>query len=424
MKQICIIYAISFLHLVYSSELKHGDEIFIDYSPDPKYYLSGARGSDNEKVIRRNKHENDDEMNNAKDTYKWIIQGDSGQCIKYGHAFMLKNKYGESKGEPYLTGSRGSDNDEVYTKRYEDSIKSTYQWIARSDEPRNGEVDDAENDSNYGDCIYDFTQVYLQNKYKSGRWLTYDSDYYAKTRNLFDYGELSRYKWTLKTQEDQPDKTCHANPTSRGNWETLTYSSGPQTVSYTYGLEDSIANDESFSRTDSWELSVTASVENDFAFGKASLEVSATVGGEMTKSVSQLITKTSSSEESYEYEMQAGQVWQFVYTFTDPCHAEPWHVFANNLVSTSGRFEEPCCLPGYALDPAKQHGPCAVDSPCTCSDDVCGIASPSSVPSSAPSSAPSMSSVPSISPSSVPRATTEVMSEATALRKRGDNRKF
>jgi len=98
--------------------------------------------------------------------------------------------------------------------------------------------------------------------------------------------------------------------------------------------------------------------------------MSDTYGKTMQSSVSSAVEKT--QKRTYETTFhEPGQIWQFEYTIRDSCEPAGWTMETKDLAITNGRFNEPCCLPGYAIDPGNAHGPCSDGSPCLCSEEIC-----------------------------------------------------
>ena len=177
------------------------------------------------------------------------------------------------------------------------------------------------------------------------------------------------YGWILKKSLGNgsgSDKLQCAAIGAAGKWVNIGSSSGMQSIEYFQGVE--FIESTSFERSSQLEASVTASVTGCFVFGEASLEVSASYGQSFARTVSSTVTKSESI--SLVHDFGPGTVWQWQWSIADVCSANP-SLTTNNLALTRGNFEPPCCLPGYALDEGRPHGPCFEGSPCSCSSEVC-----------------------------------------------------
>jgi hypothetical protein len=123
-----------------------------------------------------------------------------------------------------------------------------------------------------------------------------------------------------------------------------------------------IGVDHSYSKsnTQKWGISAKNSLEGGFAFEYegAGAGIKDTIDVEVSytfaKSFSSTLTQSESVERTENFD--PGQVWQFQLNFTDQCGSSI--VKGPQFALTPSRVAVPCCLPGYAKDPAKQHGDC------------------------------------------------------------------
>ncbi len=119
--------------------VKYGDTVFLKvHRGDEQKWLTGARNSgwNFEQVLT--KHQPTDKIHE----YEWIIcPGVDGELsrepLKYGDTFYLKNNRKNNKkgkgfqreGKRWLTGSRGNEHEQVFTRDpKKDGDRNTYQW--------------------------------------------------------------------------------------------------------------------------------------------------------------------------------------------------------------------------------------------------------------------------------------------------------
>lgn len=155
-----------------------------------------------------------------------------------------------------------------------------------------------------------------------------------------------------------------------GKWVPHVYANADtNTISYEEGITRS--DEYAESRTSSWEASVTASVTSGFAFGEVEVEVGFKYGEDLTETVTSALSQTSIVTNTLEF--GPGRIWQFVLDITDECATDGWQMKTRDLVLTESNTHPPCCLPGFAEDPLKQHGPCNNSSPCQCDAAICSL---------------------------------------------------
>lgn len=124
-----------------SKSLKYGAKIYLKSQTDSHSgrWLCGCRGDENKWVYTTDKKKEAKKMNN----YKWEIWETpttigSGDIIS-GNKVFLKCLY-EKDGmeDKWLTGGRGNESKEVYTKHGGTEFKDTFQWeILLSEESHN-----------------------------------------------------------------------------------------------------------------------------------------------------------------------------------------------------------------------------------------------------------------------------------------------
>jgi hypothetical protein len=159
------------------------------------------------------------------------------------------------------------------------------------------------------------------------------------------------------------------------------YNGIQQKVSYTIGT--TTTDSQSVTKTDAWKNSITATASAGFSFMGASASIKVSASGEFSgsqaSSVGQAVMQSQS--QTFEVDFNQGQVWQFVFDAADVCDVTGFAINIQELVLTKGKYDYPCCLPGYFVDDSNPHGPCVAingtASPCTCSDDICNGTPPS-----------------------------------------------
>jgi hypothetical protein len=171
---------------------------------------------------------------------------------------------------------------------------------------------------------------------------------------------------------------CQAIPSAtQGSWVAINgiYNGNKQTVSYTVGT--TTTDSKTVTSTDAWKKSITGTASAGFSFmgASASVKVSATgeFSGSQASSVGQAVTQSES--QTFEADFNQGQVWQFVFDAADVCDVTGFSINVKELALTKGKYDYPCCLPGYFVDDNNPHGPCVaingIPSPCACSTDIC-----------------------------------------------------
>jgi len=174
-------------------------------------------------------------------------------------------------------------------------------------------------------------------------------------------------EWALRAL---PGGSC-GNPSNvRGTWNYVGYTNGQREFSYTTGTTTTDGSE----RSSSWEVGVQVEVSHGFKFlGGVDVEVTSSYSRGGSETISRSIEQSSETSLTttfpHEVYPHGGVVWQFDYLTQDACGAGT--IQTTDLVITPNRAQRPCCLPGYARNPGQQHGPCAGNSPCSCSASVC-----------------------------------------------------
>lgn len=168
-------------------------------------------------------------------------------------------------------------------------------------------------------------------------------------------GEISLWEPTVsKLCPDAPKPACAANATM-GKWSYRHTISGPTTQTWTHGTQRT--HEES--KTDTWAWSVTESVSAGFVHMCPGMGMGYGIGiqvtGETAHEISQAFRDEWSTHEEQEFkitwtEENVGMAsWQFVFTHIDTCEQEE-NTATQEFALTSNAKDEPCCLPGFAVD--------------------------------------------------------------------------
>lgn len=141
-----------------------------------------------------------------------------------------------------------------------------------------------------------------------------------------------------------------------GQWVPVSESSGKQTVTFQQGVTRSYTVDDSFQ----WGAQATESVQTGFDVKMFSSQQ--TITGEVSSSVSVSYSNTFSmtSAETFQYDFDAGTVWQWELRSDGPCGSTT--VKGKDLVLTAGAFAPPCCVPNWFMNVSEPHGKCHADS--------------------------------------------------------------
>merc|ERR1712032_925689 len=193
--------------------------------------------------------------------------------------------------------------------------------------------------------------------------------------------DYSKQKWRLEgplptTTTTTTTTTAGCVPsTVRAKWENAgKYAGGDQM--FTTRIGTSVSTSET--TTSAWERAVASSFTYGLSLNNVDgHEWSVTVSGGLRESMQKAFSSASmkSREDEYAVSLPAGQVWKWTYYFDDDsCGIGSTVVEA--LVSTENLAKKPCCLPGHAVDPLEQHGPCINSTElsvpvCFCSEEVC-----------------------------------------------------
>ena len=188
--------------------------------------------------------------------------------------------------------------------------------------------------------------------------------------SFFDHESgIAPTEWALRAL---PGGSC-GNPSNvRGTWKYVGYTNGQREFSYTTGTTTTDGSE----RSSEWamEVGVTVSTSGFVFYGtETSVDVSSSYSRGGSETISRSIEQSSETSLTttfpHEVYPHGGVVWQFDYVTQDACGAGT--IQTTDLVITPNRAQHPCCLPGYARNPGQQHGPCAGNSPCSCSASVC-----------------------------------------------------
>ena len=347
--------------------------------------------------------QNEEETNNALSgwTYNWTVFSDPtgvdnpgfrdalhGQCIRYGDIIYL-----QVTPRVWLSGVRAESGGVtttgeivqalIYHDPSEQGWLSRYEWIFRSSLGSGDSDASADVDPARGRCVQEHSFVYLQNNNKDHRWMSGGrsaENEQVVTRNALesDYernGEVS-YQWMLRKSVGNGLRTdgfyCSAD-SAKGTWVPIDVASQDSTrrANFTGGIVARNHNASPFwEKTRPWDLSVMHSVTGGFRFGDAELDVSWLSGSELFASTSSAVHTHSTTPRFIS--VGPGQAWQFVYEISD-ISVPSWELRTADIVVTSSKNENPCCLPGLALDANNPHGPCKLSSPCQCGDSICTV---------------------------------------------------
>lgn len=357
------------------------DRVYLQNNFEDFRWLTGGRDASAAGVYTRNQLGSDSEAA-MKDYYEWWVSVPSRSgCLKFGDVWEARHDAATGFIDFLrLVGSEG-----IQTL-WGTNERNRERWQVRS-RPGSGEIvtEDDGSDPLYGQCIEANTVVYIQNMFLRNRWLSGSrgsNDEAVIGRNIYQNADererfLPTYQWIMRKGLGSGYRSdglrCPAlMGASVGQWTVYKYANAGQKITYEEGITRS--SEESVTNTKQWQTSVTRSVAAGFELkgfsAGTSVEVSFEYGESMESSVRSAVEKTQMA--SYETVFdEPGQIWQFRYFIRDACYPDTWSMATKDLVITKGRFEPPCCLPGYALDPRRQHGPCAAGSPCMCSDEVC-----------------------------------------------------
>jgi hypothetical protein len=252
----------------------------------------------------------------------------------------------------------------------------------------------------FGQCVQQNSVAFLQSTLQNGLWLGQTTTYTADmttaqvgsigaTTTTTIYSQPIQYPhWIISTTLSDGSTSnalaCQAIPSAtQGSWVAINgvYNGNLQKVTYSVGT--TTTDSQSVTKTDAWKNSITATASAGFSFmgASASVKVSATgeFSGSQASSVGEAVMQSES--QTFEADFNQGQVWQFVFDAADVCDVTGFSINVEELVLTKGKYDYPCCLPGYFVDDSNPHGPCVAingaASPCTCSDDICNGTPPS-----------------------------------------------
>jgi hypothetical protein len=317
----------------------------------------------------------------------------NGTCVKFGDQFGIyqtSTNYGK-----WVAVDEGDSGILVSTTQ---ASIADITFTMRSTQG-NGVLSQGSNsDPLFGQCVQENSVAFLQSTLQNALWLGQTTNPQLNVAQVGNigasatsiYGEPIKYpQWIISTSLSDGSTSnalaCQAIPSAtQGSWVSINgvYNGLQQKVSYTVGT--TTTDSKSVTNTDAWKKSITGTASAGFVFmgASASIKVSATgeFSGSQQSSVSEAVTQTES--QTFEADFNQGQVWQFVFNAADVCDVKGFSINVEELVLTNGKYDYPCCLPGYFAKDSDPHGPCVVvdgiASPCACSADVCnGTAPPS-----------------------------------------------
>jgi hypothetical protein len=162
-------------------------------------------------------------------------------------------------------------------------------------------------------------------------------------------------QWTIVPVAPAPGTTCRVNRGTEGYWSPIEYVNGGIEFAYETGVTEGRSEERETGWENSVEVSITAGYTFKSPLSETSIEV--TAGNTNTQSASRTVGnsfETSRTEGKTFQFPSGGQVWQFSYTVMDTCGSAT--VATTAMVQTNNAHEPPCCLPGDAKVPSRQHG--------------------------------------------------------------------
>lgn len=157
-----------------------------------------------------------------------------------------------------------------------------------------------------------------------------------------------------------PPPPCDSNKITQksGVWAILSDADAAGvTVSYSHGTK----HEDSSTVSHQFAESLTASVEAGFTAGSeggfgakvtVSSQTSWTVGHSETELFGEEWTESSTYTSPH-----AGTIWQWQWSFENACSKKSVS-HQHSLITTRGRWDTPCCLPGLARDPTNYTAEC------------------------------------------------------------------
>merc|ERR1712038_509925 len=193
-------------------------------------------------------------------------------------------------------------------------------------------------------------------------------------------------------------------------------------IEYSQGIVGRDSPFVGWKQSESWEKNVYKSISAGFYFQEASSETSSSQNKKAVNYIhSTIIARDIENRNLMNNPAERKVVqkdgdscvpWQFVLDITDAC-VPSWELRTGIINCTSSIDEKPCCLPGFELRSGSIHGPCKLNSPCICSDEICNpVSPPTTFPSYIQTSSPT-SIVPYPTTSIVPNDTTSIVPNAT-----------
>lgn len=384
--------------MVKAENVEYGDQVYFQNMHMDRRWMSGSRGSGNEGVHTRDALGSSYELTTVPNAYKWVVRSHmgsgrknhtdpkKGQCLKFGDKIFLQNYNMDHR---WLSGSRSKGNEDVITRDmnkndYErkDAGKS-YQWTVRSSlgSGIRGRSDQAE-----GHCVSDKDVLYLQNEFMDYRWLSgarSSGNESVVVRNSLksDYEKndaRKTYQWIVRLNGlghgGRQDAISCVPLAAEGSWRQVTYSNAAsKSIKYSVTVSESSQMSRESTLSKTYENTVSQEISAGFEFKGIGIGSTTSVSSTYSSTASHTIGESFSRSRTEQTDItttfnQPGQIWQFVYDVETTCGGDIG-IKVNDLVITEG--QPPCCLPGYAKDIHKQHGPCRNNSPCSCEASIC-----------------------------------------------------
>lgn len=380
----------------------YDEQVYIQLNSDGKPWLSSEQLSTKQNLIRvvtNNVPNVSEAIWNFRSDASMSADPKSGQCLKYNDVVFLQNGFFvHLNNTNFIQGWLGHDHDNngvlLFNPDFKNERKEQARWIVRSS-PEIGHLSEENNafraPNGERNCVPMSGNIYLQNLENQSLWLMGGHDDRSKDVITSDALErkagigIQNYRWTLKSDTDESQGfDCGAvYGETFGDWVYLPPSHKTdkyQTIAYERGI---VGRENylfpSWEQSVSWEKTVYKSISAGLTFRRSKfprdemvvnyvhstiLARSIEVGGDLTE--------TSLRQN---YTVGRGAAWQFILEITDVC-VPAWQLKTGYIIVTDSIYEPPCCLPGMELDADMPHGPCRLNSPCMCDDDICNPPSP------------------------------------------------